>query len=366
MQSLSDTIEHLGGDLIDVAGCSIPRSFARPRRSHQAVRNGVGVTVHPRGILVVAGEDRGPFLDDTLTCSLPPEEGEVRYGFLLDPDGQIEADLYLVHAGERFLCLTAPGTAGDLADTLGARTFIQDVTIEDATDEHAVLGVHGPASSTKLTSVMPDGTPPTSPGQMTRGVIREHGVTLVGLDAPTGESGIAVICRRDEAGAVFDALVSLGSMAAPVGYETWQALTLEAGTPSFDTELEGRTPNVCGQLHVGVDLEKGCFVGQEVVARITNRGEIRSRLVGLVAESLPAGGATVSVDGSRPGELTRTTDSPALDAAIGLAVVPADLRPGSTVSVGEQTATVKELPVVETAERSGRVPYYPGLSRSDG
>lgn len=367
MQSLSATIEALGGELTDVGDRPVPVRFARPRRGHQAVRNAVGTTVHPWGVIVVEGTDRRPFLDDTLTCELPPAEGAVRYGFLLDPDGAIEADGYVVHAGERYLWLTAPDTAAGLAATLAERTFIQDVTITDTTEDHAVLGVHGPATIEKLTSVLATGVPPDSPRYMTRGAIRDAGVSLVRLDAPAGEVGVAVVCRHEDAGGVFDALISLGAMATPVGLETWRSLTLEAGTPLYNSELAGRTPNGCGQLHAGVDLEKGCFVGQEVVARVANRGQVQSRLVGLVAPSLPAAGTTVTVEGdTRTGVLTRRGHSPARDAAIGMAEVPASVSPGDTAAVGDETATISRLPLTAVGEIPGRLPRYLDRDPSDG
>ena len=358
MESITAIMEHLGGELTEVHGIPTPIRFARPRRTHSAVRQGVGVTRHPWGILVVDGDDRHEFLDNTLTCRVPTEEGIVRYGFLLDPDGIIETDLYVVETGDRYLCLTAPGTAASLASELGARTFIQDVTVENVTNAHVILGVHGPAIETKLAGVMPDGTPPADELTMSRGVIREEGVTLVRLDAPTGEPGIIVICRQDDASAVFDALVSLGAMAVPFGLEIWYALCLEAGTPLFETELAGRNPNECGQLTAGVSLDKGCFVGQEVVARIANLTAPRDRLVGLLSEEPIEDGSTVQTSLGRDGLVTRSAYSQQLNTTVAMAVAPASIEHGDSVSVDGIEAQIHQLPFFETSIRSGRVPTY--------
>lgn len=362
MQSLSETIQGLGGTLTEVGGILVPARFSRPEATHRAVRSGVGVTRHPWGVLTVSGEDRGTFLDDTLTCTLPEAEGDVNYGFLLDPDGAIKTDLYLVDAGDRYLCLTAPGTAASLADSLSSRTFIQDVTVDDVTQDHVLFGIHGPAAQTKLNSVMPQGTPPAEALAMERGIIREQGVTVVRLDAPTGERGYVAICRNEDGASVFDALVNLGALATPFGYDTWRALTLEAGTPLYETELTGRTPNVCGQLTAGVSLEKGCFIGQEAVARVANLATPRHRLFGLRASTFPEAPAEVTIEGHRPGTLTRETTSPILDSAIAMALLPADIDVGSVVSVGkdEIEAKVVPLPFVEGGEGSARCPQYDG------
>lgn len=358
VEQLASTMARLGAELVEHHGVTVPMRFARPRRGHLAVRNGVGVTRHPWGLLDVTGTDRYAFLDDTLTCRVPTDDGGVTYGFLLDPDGRINADMYVVATGERHLCLTAPGRAADLTANLGERTFIQDVAVADATTDHVVLGVHGATAESKLASVMPKGAPPASPCTMSRGVIRDAGVTIVRLDAPAGEPGFAVVCHRPDAGAVFDALISLGSVATPIGLETWRDLTLEAGTPLFETELSGRTPNVCGQLDAGVSLEKGCFVGQETVARVANLGSPRDRLVGLQAPELPSPGCSVAGSGPREGVLLRRATSPSLAAAIGFAVVPADLGENASVTVGGHDARVASLPFVDGSEQSARIPRY--------
>lgn len=360
VQSLTEMQRRLGATLDEIGEQTVPSRFARPYRSHEAVRSGVGVTQHPWGVVTVAGDDRHTFLNDTLTMRVPTTESVGRYGFLLDPDGRIEVDLYVIDVGDRYLCLCAPGAAAELAPWLDERTFIQDVTVTDETDDHAVFGVHGPASTTKLTSVMPEGSPPETRLTVARGVVRDRGVTVLRLDAPVGEDGYVVLCRREDAPSVFDALVSLGAMATPFGYETWSALTLEAGTPLLATELAGRTPNVCGQLEWGVDLDKGCFVGQEVVARIANLGEPRERLVTVVGEALPAAGATVHTRNGRNGELTRRGYSPLLETNVGMASVPAETAVGSRVEVGPDStqARIVSMPAVDGSAPSGRRPIY--------
>jgi aminomethyltransferase len=96
-------------------------------------------------------------------------------------------------------------------------------------------------------------------------------VSVVRNDDVAGEEGYEVVCAADEAADVWDTLLNHGNNAAPFGYGTWETLTLEAGTPLFHDELAGRVPNVAG-LRNAVDYKKGCFVGQETVARVENVG----------------------------------------------------------------------------------------------
>jgi len=152
--------------------------------------------------------------------------------------------------------------------------------------------------------------------------------------------------------------------AVPFGYQTWETLTTEAGTPLFDTELAGQIPNVLG-LANAVDFEKGCFVGQEVVSKVENRGQPSRRLVGLVVEgtgdALPDVGSPVTADGDDVGEVTRVAGSPTRESAVALAYVDFGLD-AADVAVevdGEVVpASTEPLPLVEGTERSARIPRY--------
>jgi aminomethyltransferase len=189
----------------------------------------------------------------------------------------------------------------------------------------------------------------------------DEGVTVIAADAPTGEEGYEVVCAADAAEEVFETLLLRGVNAVPFGYRTWDTLTCEAGTPLFESELVDRIPNVLG-LRSALDFEKGCYVGQEVVSKVENRGRPSQRLVGLFPESVPAAGAAV-FDGDRTvGEVTRGVDSPSLEREIAIALVDFDCDAADlTVRVdgSEVAATRTSLPFVAGSDRSGRLPVYP-------
>jgi aminomethyltransferase len=193
----------------------------------------------------------------------------------------------------------------------------------------------------------------------------DAGVTVVASDNPTGEEGYEVICRAADAEAVLDTLINHGLNAAPFGYRTWESLTLEAGTPLFETELDGRIPNTAGLRHA-LDFEKGCYVGQELVSKVANRGQPSSRLVGLRTDSLVEAGSTITVDGEDVGEITRAVEAPSVDAPIALAFVEFDATlDGATVETtredtdpGTVDADVVDLPFVTGSADSLRLPTY--------
>jgi len=195
----------------------------------------------------------------------------------------------------------------------------------------------------------------------------DAGVTVIASDNPTGEEGYEVICGADDAGNVLDTLLNRGLNAAPFGYRTFESLTLEAGTPLFETELDGRVPNTVGLRH-GLDFEKGCYVGQELVSKVENRGQPSSRLVGLRTDAVVDAGATVRVGDSDVGEITRAIESPSLDESIALAFVAFDatLDAAAVETAGESvSAEAVDLPFVAGIADSLRLPTYPPTNTTD-
>ncbi|WP_332897916.1 CAF17-like 4Fe-4S cluster assembly/insertion protein YgfZ [Haladaptatus sp. CMSO5] len=348
--------EDHGATFTERGGRRVVRHYGRPAQAHKAVRNVVGVIEMGYGVVLVEGDDRVEFVDNAISNSVPTDDGQGVYSLLLDPQGRVELDMYVYNAGERLLLFTPPDHAQALADDWQGKTFIQDVDISVATDDFAVFGVHGPKATEKIASVLTGPGAPEGPLSFDRGSMGEAGVTVIATDAPTGEEGYEVVCTADQAEEVLDALLYFGMAASPFGYETWDSLTLEAGTPLFETELEGQIPNVAG-IRNALNFEKGCFVGQEVVSRVENRGQPSRRLVGIVCEELPEAGATVSVDGEEVGTVTRAVESPSRDEPLALAYVEYGLTE-SDLKVGKTTGTIEQLPFVEGSQKSGRLPTY--------
>jgi len=339
--------------------------YGRPDRSHAAVRNVVGVTEHAYGVLTVEGEDRVEFVDNAVSNRVPAADGEGTYAFLLDPQGRIRTDMYVFNAGEadRLLVFLPPSRAGEVADDWAGKTFIQDVTVEETTDAFGVFGVYGPSATEKVASVLTGPGSPGPPRSFVRGTMGDAGVTVVRDDGLTGEEGYLVVCAVGDATDVFDTLENRGQAAAPFGYRTWETLTLEAGTPLFETELDGRLPNDLG-VRTALDFEKGCYVGQEVVSRVENRGQPNRRLVGLAPGTVPESGAAVFDDDAAVGEVTRAAEGPTRAQPLALALVDVDAadRERLTVRVDgdEQPATVERLPFVEGSDQSARRPTFRG------
>ena len=343
-----------GAEFTTRAGRAVPAHYGRPERAHRAVRNGVGVFDYPSDVVIVTGDDRVEFLDNAVTNKVSAAPGTGCLALLLTPNGRIRLEMYVYTMAERLLLFLPPGAAPDLLADWREKVFIQDVTFEDATEQYAVFGVHGPNATEKLASVVAGVGIPDERFRIVEATIADASVSIVPTDAPCGEESFDVICQSDDAEAVFDSLLTGGYSAIPFGLDTWESLTLEAGNLLFD-DIVDRIPNVVG-MRSALDFEKGCYVGQEVVSRLENRGQHNDEVVGLSLEAVPEPGQPVEDDGESIGEIIRAGYSPILDGPIAIALV--DVDHASELTVNGQIATVHSLPFVEGSALSGRLPTY--------
>ena len=367
--------DDLGATYLDRGGRQLVAHYGRPRVAHRAVRNGVGVIELGYGIVSVTGDDRIEYVDNVVTNRVPPTDGRGCYAFVLDPQGKIETDCYIYNADEQLLLFTPPTQVDALVADWSEKIFVQDVAIDDVSTEFGVFGIHGPSATEKVASVLNHAGAPEPELHFDRGSMGDAGVTVAASDNPTGEDGYTIICGADDAPGVFDTLLNHGLNAAPFGEQTWDTLTVEAGTPRFETELDGVLPNSVGARH-GVDFEKGCFIGQEVVSKVENRGRPSTRLIGLHLDAPCAPGDELRADGDAVGEVTRAIDSPSLDAPIALAFCASDSVDGSltvrsTAELGSDGDDLDEdasgvvvdadrvtLPFIDGSATSLRCPTY--------
>ena len=358
--SLDELYADHGASMVDVGEHVIPAHFGRPERTHLAVRNGVGVSHRPFDVIEITGSDRIEYLDNAVSNRVPDTPGAGTYALLLDPQGGIRVDLYVL-VGESHVKVLAPaGTGQSLAEEWEETVFIQDVSIREATSDHVCFSVDGPKSTEKLSSIGLGDAIPDTPLHFAGGTLDDIPVTIVRGDALTGETEYVLLCEPSEAPRVFDMCLTIGIGAVAYGEETWRSLTLEAGTPLLEPDFTGMIPNIIG-LRSALDFAKGCYVGQEIVSRVENRGQPSQRLIGLQPASVPTEGAAVFDGDAAVGEITRAVMSPSLGEAIAFALVPYDLEASAlTVRVeGEEVSVARvDLPFVTGSEQSARIPRY--------
>lgn len=313
--------------------CEVVATFGDLEAEYAALRKGAGILDCPhRGTLLVEGDDRHDFLNRMLTQELKDlRPGTAAEAFLVNRKGRIEADLLLIELGDRTLIDVDVHRAAPAVKTLEGFVFTEDVRITDASEAFHHLAVHGPAALDALS-----GAPEVA----------------VARRDQAGVPGLAVIAPGDDVEAVWDALLRSGARVRPIGWHAFNMARIEAGTPLFMIDFGTQSlPHETGILRDRVSFTKGCYPGQEIVARTENLGRPRQMLVGLrpAADRLPAAGDEVLADDTPIGVVTSSTLSPMLGAApVAFAMLrTTHTEPGTRVSVvaeGELTeATVGDL-----------------------
>ncbi|MGI3785785.1 MAG: YgfZ/GcvT domain-containing protein [Janthinobacterium lividum] len=253
----------------------VPWHYGDPVREQRSMDRGVGrVDLSHRGVLRVSGPDRLTWLHSLTTqhlLDLRPGRGTTV--LVLSPQGHLEHALYGVDDGTSFWAHTEPGAAAAAAAWLDSMRFMMRVEVEDLTDAVAVVW-----------SAAPDVVEPSA---------------LVARTAADSLGGTELFVPRDR----LDDLLGDGPRAGTWAYE---ARRIAAGVPRTGVDTDARTiPNEAGLIGVAVHLDKGCYRGQETVARVHTLGRPPRRLVLLLLdgteERLPAPGAPLTLDGRAVG-----------------------------------------------------------------
>ncbi len=336
--------------------CEVVGTFGDLPGEYAAIRRGAALLDCPhRGTLLVTGGDRLDFLDRLLTQAIKGlAPGTTRAAFRLNRKGRIEADLFLIELGDRLLVDLDVHSAATTAAALAALVFSEDVAIADMTGRLYHLAVHGPQSLEVLAAASGAALAP-APG--TAATVSLGGAEVVAARRDlTGTIGLELVVEYGAAAAVWDALLAsggrsgVGARVRPAGWHAFNVARIEAGTPLFNVDFgPDNLPHETGVLHDRVSFRKGCYPGQEIVARTENLGRPRQVLVGLRlgADRQPVAGAELFADEGGPavGVVTSSAVSPMLGAApVAFAMVRSERsEPGTVLRVdaeGEPTPAV--------------------------
>jgi tRNA-modifying protein YgfZ len=289
-----------------------------------------------RGKLIVSGPEAADYLQGQLTNdveALGPGEGQ--YAALLDRKGHMQADMRVLRPGEdpTYLVDTEPVALEATRRHLQMYKIGREVEVEDATGQRAILSLIGPRSvEVAGTAALP-----------------ENGceaTTVAGVEcfAAGTATGIDLIAAATDFARLREALLEAG--AVEVAAEAAEILRIERGTPRFGAEMGIETmPAEAGIVEDAVSFTKGCYIGQETVARLHYKGKPNRHLRGLRLSAAAAPGAALRLGEKEVGRLGGTAVSPALG-PIGMAIVRREAEPGTELAVGEDgvTAQVVALP----------------------
>jgi folate-binding protein YgfZ len=362
-----------GATFIDPCGIELPDSYGDPAAEYDAARHGVGLIDHGNmGVLEVTGRDRAAFLHAMLSNdvkSLAPGQG--CQAAFLDVHGKVQVLLLVWVLEDRIFVVTPGGTAAKTNEALDRYLFSEKAYFRDATGELSMLmlaGPEAPACAERLTGVSPPeagwshvaarlGTEPlpswSRPPTPEAGLAvptTDVDVRLVRGGGETGEAEVWLVSAIADGPAVWQAALAAG--AKPVGARAHESLRIETGTPCFGHDVDESVllPEI--PIERWVSHTKGCYIGQEVVVRIRDRGHVNRLLRAFVleGETLPSHGAAVVADDAEVGRVTTVAWSFGLKRPIALGYVRRQhADPGTVVGVrtpaGTIPARVSGLPV---------------------
>ncbi|PYM20926.1 MAG: hypothetical protein DMD81_00975 [Candidatus Rokuibacteriota bacterium] len=330
---------------------AIPLDYGNAAAEYDAVRRAVGVVDHSgNGVLEVTGRDRAAFLHAMLSNDVKSlAAGQGCAASLLDVHGKIQTFLWVLALEDRVLLLTPPGRAQSTIDALDAYLFSEKAYFLDATGEFAIPMLAGPEAPA-LVHRLTGASLPDAPWGHLSASLASVSIRVVRGGGETGEPEALLLVPAPDGETVWQKVIEAG--ARPFGLAALESLRIESGTPAFGDDADSSVllPEI--PFLDKVSYTKGCYVGQEVVVRIRDRGHVNRMLRGLVldGESVPTRGATIVADGNEAGRVTSAAWSFGLKRPIALGFVKRQqAEPGTMVDVvlpdGERAhASVSALP----------------------
>ena len=302
-----------------------PLYYTDPVQEYWTVRNSAGIIdLSHLGRLTLAGKDRVSFLNGLLTNDMTQlkEENGV-HSALLNTKARVLADLYLYNQENGVLVDTGESPAEKVKGLLDQFIITEDVQIRDSTQELLQVTVQGPKSSQAFKEVLG-----LDLQGLTQLAYKTLGPSIIIARDRTGLGGYDIIVPRDEAEAVWQSfLLKGGDLGGPVGLETLDVLRLEKGLPKYGVDVDENVIVLEAGFNDAISFTKGCYMGQEVVARATHIGRVNKKLVQLEidAKTPPGPKSKLMSDGKETGFLTSSAFSPGRGKVVGLGYVQRDI-----------------------------------------
>jgi len=284
-----------------------------------------------RGKLALTGVDRKAFLNGQVTNDVEAlEPGQGCYAAFLTPKGKMLGDLRILDAPDELLLDTERVALQGLFDLVRRFSIGHDVQLHKRTLESGLMSLIG----SDARAVAGGAELPEAEHSHIAAQIAEHPVRLIATDA-----GVDVLCSAGDTETVATALRAAG--AEPMDEAYAEILRVECGRPRYGVDLDDSViPQEAGLNERAVSFTKGCYVGQETVARLHWRGKPNRHLRGVRLMAPAQAGTPLTLEGKEVGRLTSAVVSPRLG-PVALALVRREAPPGTTLDDG---SAVVELP----------------------
>jgi folate-binding protein YgfZ len=312
----------------------IPLHFGDQLAEYKAaLENAVILDRSHEARLLLTGADRLNLMHRMSTndlLSIP--DGAGRPTILTNANARILDRVEVFQLGENALVLGEPGRSAPLRQYLQKHIFFgDDVQLHDLAPSHHQFDLHGPQATTIMTGVIPqaDGLPPMSAARTPY----DGAPVFIARRKPVSATRWTLIVPQPQAVALWQSLVQNG--AAPAGSLVYNVLRVRAGLPSVGRELGTDFIPLELGLWDEVSFSKGCYTGQEIIARMESRGRLAKTLVTLQLSAFVPAPADIFHLGKAVGQLTSSVTAPdGTPLAIGV-VRPALAQPGQALTVGE-------------------------------
>jgi folate-binding protein YgfZ len=343
-----------GATFDERAGFQVPLRYRTAADEVATLRGAAAILdLSDRGRIHVTGSERASFLQGQLSNDVlktPPGRG--CHATLLTRTGKLVSDLYLWSGEDEHWIDTEPERAGVTRDTLDRFLISEDAELSDITSATVHLALAGSGAAAVLRAAFGEPVAGLEPLAWTALANGSH----VGRRRAAGEDFFDVWTSLERGTELWDRLTAAG--AAPVGRDAWELATLEAGEARWGVDVDDSNLPLEANLNDAISYTKGCYVGQEVIAKATHLGRINKRLVGIAPadDAVPAAGDVLEVDGEAEpvGRVTRAALSPTLARPIALAYLKWKyVEPGTALKVRRASgevlpATVVKLPFLES------------------
>jgi folate-binding protein YgfZ len=330
-----------GAETIEIADRAVPQHYGDPAEEYLAARRGAAVILrNHEGIVRALGRDRLDLLHRMSTNDLTGMEvGEARPTVLTTALARIVDQVWILNLSETALCLTSPGKADAIRRWLAGYIFYRDqVKLEDASSALVRLAICGPHASEAADALLPGAA-----SLKTKRFIQQDDV--IGLRArPLAGDGFTIIASIERVEALWAQAIAAG--ATPAGEAAYQLLRLADGRPYVGHELTEEYIPLEAGLWEAVSFSKGCYIGQEIIARMESRGKLARRLAGLRLAAPVSEGSGVHVGESLAGSVTTAGVLPDLGPVALAYLRTAHAEPGTSVTVGGIDGKVVNLPFV--------------------
>lgn len=331
-------------------GWHLVAHFTDAVSEHHAVRKNVGIVeLSHRGRLRLTGEDRAKFLHRIISNRVEGVPvGQGNYATLLTNRGKIIADMHVYVREEVLYLQTASETTELLFKELDKYIIADDVVMEDVTAEIGVIGIYGAESPKLVQSLTGLQSAPAGTHENAACEVDGRWMMFTRTDE-TGEIGYQLWTAADSLEWLWERLIAHDVV--PIGLDALESLRIEAGTPKYGAELTEAVIPLEAELEHAIDFEKGCYIGQEIVARMKYRGHPNRLLRGIEIDAAqqPKQNAPAFSGDKEVGWITSAVYSPTLEKQIALGYVRmAVTDAGSCVQIetseGRVNGTIRLLP----------------------